>query len=116
MLRYLKNERGLTLIELLAAVAILGVLSAIAVVSYFGIKENTERDVCDANLLQLEKDYGRHLVLEELDHSDGLFGQFLVGYDEICPIGGVVSYVDGHVECSEHGESEEDDGGGVPIL
>jgi type IV pilus assembly protein PilA len=38
--RIIKNERGLTLIELLAVVVILGIISAIAVPSIGGLIEN----------------------------------------------------------------------------
>ncbi len=39
----------------------------------------------------------------------------------MCPVGGVITYTGGHVECSVHGEEvdeEEDSGddGGVPYL
>lgn len=51
------NKRGLTLIELLAVIVIIGLLSSIAVISVLGLIKDTEEDVCEANRWQLEKDY-----------------------------------------------------------
>jgi hypothetical protein len=47
---------------------------------------------------------------------------FLIEFDsDVCPVGGVVRYSDGSIDCSVHGEEvdeEEDSGddGGVPFL
>lgn len=51
--RMLKNERGLTLIELLAVVVILGIISAIAVPSIGGLIDNTKKDAHVANATQM---------------------------------------------------------------
>lgn len=51
--RILKNERGLTLIELLAVIVIIGIVSAIAVPSVGNIIENSRRDAHVANARML---------------------------------------------------------------
>ncbi|RSL32265.1 prepilin-type N-terminal cleavage/methylation domain-containing protein [Salibacterium salarium] len=48
-----KNERGLTLIELLAVIVILGIIAAIAVPSIGGIIDNSKKDAHIANAEQM---------------------------------------------------------------
>ncbi|WP_027409470.1 prepilin-type N-terminal cleavage/methylation domain-containing protein [Anoxybacteroides tepidamans] len=47
--RFLKNERGLTLIELLAVIVILGIIAAIAIPTIGNIIDNSKKDAHVAN-------------------------------------------------------------------
>jgi len=51
--KLLKNQKGLTLVELLAVVVILGIIAAIAVPSIAGIIDNSKKDAHIANAEQL---------------------------------------------------------------
>jgi prepilin-type N-terminal cleavage/methylation domain-containing protein len=91
---FFRNQRGFTLVELLAVILILGIVFSIAVISLVGTKGRAEEDVCAANRVELENQYGRHLLLEDVEHSDVVFVAFVSEFgSEVCPVGGVVLYL-----------------------
>jgi hypothetical protein len=50
-----------------------------------------------------------HLALENMDHSETIFTQYVGIFGQrICPLDGVISYVAGKVNCSEHPIENED--------
>ncbi len=114
--KFVRKNDGLTLVEILAVVVILGILAAIAVPSVLGHIKKTEAEVCDVNSSELKKRYHHELVLKDSSHSDIEFISFLNDNDYVCPVGGMYHYVEGEVECSDHGEVDEEDDGDVPFL
>lgn len=60
----LRNEKGLTLIELLAVIVILGIIAAIAIPSIGGIIKNTKTKAHDANA-QLIIDAARYAITND---------------------------------------------------
>ena len=114
-----KAMGGFTLIEIIVVIGILGILVGIAVPRFAGYVQHAKQAVCKSNLGTVERFYGANLEMDELEHSNLIFEAFLVDYeDDLCPLGGTYSYVDGRVTCSIHedgasdGEGESDDGSG----
>src|SRR5690625_281809 len=80
--RLKKDERGLTLVELLAVVVILAIVAAIAFISIGKVIENSKQDAHVANALQIisaaklyEAGSGDELssvVIKDIDTVDGL--------------------------------------------
>ncbi len=121
----LKNS-GITLIELIVVIAILGILSAIVVPRFSGYTILAKKRVCNTNLAQMNRLYSAFLVMEGKDYTELLFDQFILENEsDLCPEDGILSYYDGKVNCSVHytddseddnDDDETDSGGETPWL
>ena len=122
----IKSLAGFTLIELIIVIAILGILSAIAVPRVSGFREKAIQATCETNRRQLETYYAGYLELNGTEHDLFVFGtvrEEAFGGIELCPLDGIIGWNEGKVTCSIHqdttsgeNEDEDDNGGEVPFL
>lgn len=70
--KLLKNERGLTLVELLAVIVILGIISAVAVPSIGGIIEKSKEDAIKADAITIINAAKLYSLEKEIDSNTGV--------------------------------------------
>ncbi len=113
------NNKGFTLIEIIVVIAILAILSAIAIPRIADYKDVAKKQVCYSNCKTIERTYEIYLEREGLDHRELLFNQYMIDNEyNPCPEDGIVSYIDGKVYCSIHNpiEESEEEEEEVPFL
>lgn len=110
------SVHGFTLIELIVVISILGIILAIAIPSYVSVISNTKERVCTTSRSQLEKNYEIKLQVEDVGHFDKLFEEFMIDYDNVCPMGGTITYFNNQMRCNFHDEDNENEVGEVPYL
>ncbi|PXW92014.1 prepilin-type N-terminal cleavage/methylation domain-containing protein [Streptohalobacillus salinus] len=99
---------GLTLVELLAVIAVLSIILAVLAPSVSTMIEHAEEEACHIGAVEIERRYEAYLTLEGLDHLDALFLTFLNTID-VDSTNHHYRYSDGRVNCSKHGASENND-------
>lgn len=105
----MKNTKGFTIIELMVVIAILGLLSFIAVSSYSHVNASTSKTVCFSNIQSIVKAIVVNNFDEELNIIDLEINDYFTK-EVTCPEGGdySVTYDSEHnifsVECSVHGK------------
>lgn len=118
--RVCECNKGLTLVEVLVVIIILGIIAGIALPVYMGRVEKTIADVCEFNRHEVKRQYKDGLVLDANEHSEILFKQYMDEHGGFyCPADGVYSFTNDEVYCDKHKfvEEEKDDGGDeVPWL
>jgi len=69
--KMLRNEKGFTLVELLAVIVILGIIGAIAVPSIAGVIENSKKDAHIANAQSLLEAARLYDVSDDIENTGG---------------------------------------------
>lgn len=100
-MKKMKNQKGLTLVELLAVIVILGIISGIAVPSISGIINNSKAEAHTANVQMIKAAAKMATVIELAGGADGytvtelVNGDFLEAaplspYDNVTPYSGTI--------------------------
>ncbi len=105
---YTKHEKGFTLLEILAVLAIMGILAALAVPRFLISTTAAEGEVCNANqgtlALQVERYYlANDAYPADFDTLAAITDYFPQG-PPVCPGGGVysIAVATGAVACTLH--------------
>jgi len=113
------HNAGFTIIELLATIAILGILTALAVPTVSQLIERSERESCEISVKQVEEYYHSFLLLEGLDHTDAIFQFFLNEQIDYNKSEHTFIYEEGHVRCTIHQpvitDEDEEEPDPVPV-
>ncbi|WP_215190286.1 prepilin-type N-terminal cleavage/methylation domain-containing protein [Exiguobacterium sp. s6] len=104
--KQLKDERGLTLVELLVVVVILGIIAAIAVVAIGGIIENSKKDAMVADAKQMVSSAKLHVAsnpdARSLDFLTGDGSSYISGLKDPFHSTGAETYTAASVTITEN--------------
>ena len=107
-LNIFKKSKGFTLIELIIVIAILGIITAIAVLRLVRYRSLVLERVCESNRDIVERLY--EVFPQKGNPGESIFNQFMIeNFDKICPAGGVITYEEGKVKCSLHEDVSDND-------
>lgn len=98
-------HKGFTLVEVVIVIAILGILSAVAIPSYSKLQEQSSAKICAANRSSLEMKLESKVALSNAGSLEQAFNAKSASYakDYQCPSGGKYSVEDNNaVTCDVH--------------
>ncbi len=119
------KSKGFTLVEIMIVVAIIGILIAIAIPSFFRAREVSRARACQSNLVQIDGAkqqfgtennvaYNHGVTWDELTEApaDAPEGHVYLRNVPVCPVGGtaepyVLGALDEMPECPMAGEQDE---------
>lgn len=106
-----KNKSaGFTLIELIALIALMGIILAIAIPSMVSYIDLVEERLCYINRKHVQRIYEAYLISNDYVHDDLKFQQYLDNsIGEVCRAKGLMTYLDGNVRCSIHEDHENEE-------
>lgn len=95
------RKSGFSLVEVVIAIAIIGIIATIAVPRWAQYRSLAEERVCITNLKTLERLYIDFLL--DSEHDINVLNQFFVeNFNTVCPTGGLISFKEAKVMCSVH--------------
>ncbi len=104
------SKKGFTLIELIIVIAVLAILSALAVVGYSLVTQRANERVCETNRHSMETMYHAQHALDEGLTKESFFENHEDYFDDAtCPSGGLYSLEDDVFGCSVHGVISDED-------
>ncbi|MBP8801782.1 MAG: prepilin-type N-terminal cleavage/methylation domain-containing protein [Kiritimatiellae bacterium] len=90
-----KNRKGFTFVEVMAVVAIIGILAVIAIPNFLLSRKKSHQNICIANLKQIQSAKEQSLVANSGITASDLFGnERYIKVEPKCPAGGVYTVGD----------------------
>ncbi|MEG1524681.1 MAG: type II secretion system protein [Clostridia bacterium] len=101
---------GMTLVEVIVTLVVLGILAAILIPSMIGWIDDANEKTCIANRGSMLEHFLGYCVILELDTEQATNSDFQafvedgnLGGQVKCPSGGIYTYANGEIWCSKHG-------------
>lgn len=107
-----RGSKGFTLVELIVTIAILSVLSGIAILRITTAREEAAKNACYASRALLAKTYQMALIkngslsLQAFIDDQELYDPYYAG-KQACPSGGTYTANNGKITCSHEGHNDE---------